>query len=132
MLSDTLGHRILLIDDKMKVCSEIACGTQWLQEAICTSSGTYLTLENVHIDQFPESCLNNRLTEIDAAGTEMVTLEVAADYRLFGACEINEALARDLTLAWGKTGDIEALRPSTKVGERFFGSSWKEQRDVRI
>lgn len=116
MLCDTLGHRILLIDDALNVSSEIICGSQWLQEAIFTSAGTYLTLENVHIDQMPESCLNNRLSEIDGAGTELASLEVEPDYRLFAACEVSEALARKLALAWGNTGDLHVVRTDRKDG----------------
>ena len=65
ILSDTLGHRALLLDRELAVRSEIPFGSQWLQDTIVTSAGTYLTLENVHIDQLPEPGLTNRLTEID-------------------------------------------------------------------
>ena len=54
MLSDTLGHRIVLLNERLEVYSEIAFGSQWLQDTILSSAGTYLTLENVHIDQLPE------------------------------------------------------------------------------
>src|SRR5262249_18278090 len=29
LLSDTLGHRIVLLDEHLQVCREIRCGTQW-------------------------------------------------------------------------------------------------------
>jgi hypothetical protein len=132
MLSDTLGHRILLIDDELNICSEIACGFQWLQEAICTSAGTYFVLENVHIDQLPDSDLNNRLTEIDGAGTQLVSLEVASDYRLFAACEVSEALARELALVWGNTGDFNFLTPSRRVVESCSRSGGEEKRDAFV
>jgi hypothetical protein len=110
ILSDTLGHRILLLNDDLTCCSQIGYGSQWLQDAIATRAGTYLTLENVHIDQIPEAGLTNRLVEIDASGTPLRGVEVEPDYRFFAACEIDRALAQDLAQAWGSSGDFDTLR----------------------
>jgi hypothetical protein len=110
MLSDTLGHRIVLLNDALTCCSQIVYGSQWLQDAIATTAGTFLTLENVHIDQLPKSGLSNRLVEIDAFGTPLRGVEVGPDYRFFAACEINRALAQDLAQAWGSSGDFDTLR----------------------
>jgi hypothetical protein len=110
ILSDTLGHRILLLNDALTCCSQIVYGSQWLQDAIATTAGTYLTLENVHIDQLPESVLTNRLVEIDASGTPLRGMEVEPDYRFFAAYEIDRAFAQDLAQEWGSSGDFDTLR----------------------
>jgi hypothetical protein len=110
ILSDTLGHRILLLNEELQVCSEIPFGSQWLQDTIISSAGTYLTLENVHIDQLPEPGLTNRLTEIDEKGRRLRQMDVGADFRLFTAREINEGFARTLAEAWGRHGDFDGWR----------------------
>ena len=118
IVSDTLGHRILLLDDKLAVCSEIPHGSQWLQDAIVTSAGTYLTLENVHIDQVPAAGLTNCVAEIDGHGNLLRRLEFEADYRLFAACEIDNALAAGLMRAWGTTEDVDTSGRNLALGER--------------
>ena len=118
ILSDTLGHRILLLDDKLVVCSEILHGSQWLQDAIVTSAGTYLTLENVHIDQLPAAGLTNCLVEIDGHGNALRRLEFEADYRLFAACEIDDALAHGLMRAWANAEDVNTFAPNLVLGDR--------------
>jgi hypothetical protein len=110
ILSDTLGHRIILLDNDLRARSEIPFGSHWLQDAIATSAGTYLTLENVHIDQLPEPHLCNRITEIDGKGQPLRTVELDVDFRLFTAREIDEAHAQALKRAWGKHGNFEAWR----------------------
>ena len=110
VLSDTLGHRILLLDDELNCRSQITHGSQWLQDTIATTAGTYLTLENVHIDQLPESGLTNRLVEIDASGVPLRGVEVEPDYRFFAACELDTEVAGELAHAWGSSGDFDALR----------------------
>jgi hypothetical protein len=110
ILSDTLGHRILLLNDKLHCCSEIVHGSQWLQDTIVTTAGTYLTLENVHIDQLPESGLSNRLVELDASGVPLRGVEVEPDYRFFAVCEVDGGFAQDLARAWGSSGDFDALQ----------------------
>jgi len=109
IVSDTLGHRILLLKG-LQVCSEIPFGSQWLQDTIISSVGTYLTLENVHIDQLPEAGLMNRLTEIDERGRRVRQMDVGADFRLFTVREINEGFACMLAQAWGKHGDFDGWR----------------------
>jgi hypothetical protein len=108
LLSDTLGHRIILLDTGLQVCGEIAFGSQWLQDTIVTTAGTYLTLENVHIDQLPEKYLQNRISEIDAKGRPLRTVHIGADLRLFTAREIGEAHANLLADVWGKSGSFDA------------------------
>jgi hypothetical protein len=110
IVSDTLGHRVLLLDRALRVCDEIPFGAQWLQDTIVTSAGTYLTLENVHIDQVPEPGLANRLTEIDVDGRPLRGLEVDPDARLFTACELDEDLARGLARRWGRSGRLRGWR----------------------
>ena len=110
ILSDTLGHRILLLTNQLNVCSEIAFGSQWLQDTIITSAGTYLTLENVHIEQLPEPGLTNRLVEIDDAGTTLRSVEVGPDYRLFTAREVDTECAHALARAWSSSGDLDGWR----------------------
>jgi hypothetical protein len=110
ILSDTLGHRILLLNEELQICSEIPFGSQWLQDTIISSSGTYLTLENVHIDQLPEPGLTNRLTEINERGRPLRQMDVGADFRLFTAREINEGFAHTLAQAWGRHGDFDGWR----------------------
>ena len=39
MLSDTLDHRIVLLNDALTCCSQIVYGSQWLQDAITTTAG---------------------------------------------------------------------------------------------
>src|SRR5215472_794756 len=110
ILSDTLGHRIILLDEDLHVCSEIVFGSHWLQDTIATSAGTYLTLENVHIDQLPEPHLRNRITEIDGKGRQLRTVDVGVNSRLFTAREIDEAHAEALNRAWGRPRKFEAWR----------------------
>ena len=110
LLSDTLGHRIILLDEELRATAEIPFGVHWLQDAICTSAGNYLTLENVHIDQLPEPDLSNRVAEIDASGRQLRALEVGADNRLFTVREVGEPLATALANAWGRTGTFDAWR----------------------
>jgi hypothetical protein len=106
VVTDTLGHRILLLDSTFGVCSEIAFGSQWLQDTIVASTGTYLVLENVHIDQLPEPGLMNRIVEIDGCGEPLRCLQLAPDYRLFNACEVDAGCAKMLAGLWGSTGDL--------------------------
>jgi hypothetical protein len=103
LVSDTLGHRIVLLDDALNADSEIPFGSQWLQDTIETSSGTYLALENVHIDQLPEPGLTNRIVEIDPKGGIVQALNIAADYRLFTVREIDAEFAQWLSGQWGAT-----------------------------
>ena len=110
LLSDTLGHRIVLLDDELKVCSEIPFGSQWLQDTIATSAGSYLTLENVHIDQLPEPQLRNRITEIDEKGRQIRAVNIGVDYRLFTVREVDGAHARTLVNVWGRRGDFDTWR----------------------
>ena len=123
ILSDTLGHRILLLNDALTCSSQIAYGSQWLQDTIATTAGTYLTLENVHIDQLPEPGLTNRLVEINASGTPLRGVEVEPDYRFFAACEIDGAFAQDLAHAWGRSGDFETLRRISNKTSSTAGSA---------
>jgi hypothetical protein len=106
LASDTLGHRIVLLDDDFLFHSEIRFGSQWLQDTITTSEGTYLVLENVHIDQMPQKGLTNRIAEIDQRGVVMRSMELSPDYRLFTACEVDDACAEMLAASWGITGDF--------------------------
>jgi hypothetical protein len=110
IVSDTLGHRVLLLDHQLEVCSEIPFGSQWLQDTIVTSAGTYLTLENVHIDQLPEPGLTNRLTEIDAEGRRLRGVDVGPQARLFTVREVDEGLARSLARSWGRSGYLRGWR----------------------
>jgi hypothetical protein len=110
LLSDTLGHRVVLLDPEANVCGEIACGWQWLQDTIGASAGTYLTLENVHIDQLPEPGLTNRIVEVDAGGRPLRGVDVGPDHRLFTAREVDGAFAHALARAWGTTGDLSHWR----------------------
>jgi hypothetical protein len=106
LLSNTLGHRIVLLTDDLEVFSEIPCGSQWLQDTIATGAETFLTLENVHIDQLPEPGLTNRIAEIDPAGRTLRSLSVGADCRLFTVREVSEPFARSLARAWGCSGEL--------------------------
>jgi hypothetical protein len=106
LLSDTLGHRILLLDSTYQLRSVIPFGSDWLQDAISTSSGTYLTLENVHIDQLPEPGLRNRVTEIDSRGFTLRELDVGPDCRLFTICEVDPSFASVLARLWGRSGSF--------------------------
>jgi hypothetical protein len=110
LLSDTLGHRIVLLDEDLLVCSEIDHGSQWLQDTIPASAGTYLTLENVHIDQLPEPGLSNRIEEVDGAGKVLRCVEVGPDHRLFTVREMDETSARALAEAWGNSGELSQWR----------------------
>ena len=110
LLSDTLGHRIVLLDENLEVCSQIACGSQWLQDSIVTGAGTYLTLENVHVDQLPEPHLRNRISEVDGSGRELRGVEVDVDSRLFAVNEIDEALAHKLAAVWGMRRSFDTWR----------------------
>jgi hypothetical protein len=107
IVSDTLGHRILLLDEALNVCSEIPFGSQWLQDTIPTSAGTYLALENVHIDQAPEPGLTNRMVELDRAGRPLRTLTIPPDYRLFTAREVESGFAQWMMEEWGGSGGLE-------------------------
>lgn len=106
ILSDTLGHRALLLDRELAVRSEIPFGSQWLQDTIVTSAGTYLTLENVHIDQLPEPGLTNRLTEIDGDGKQLRGVDVGSQTRLFTARELDESFARSLARRWHRSDQL--------------------------
>jgi hypothetical protein len=106
LLSNTLGHRIVLLTDDLEVFSEIPCGSQWLQDTIATGAETFLTLENVHIDQLPEPGLTNRIAEVDPAGRTLRSLSVGADCRLFTVREVSEPFARSLARAWGCSGEL--------------------------
>jgi hypothetical protein len=110
ILSDTLGHRIILLDERLNGYTEIPYGAQWLQDAIPTRAGTYLTLENVHIDQLPQPGLTNRIVEIDATGKPLRGIDVGPDHRLFTVREVDEARAQALTEAWGTRGDLSHWR----------------------
>jgi hypothetical protein len=107
IVSDTLGHRILFLDDAFRLCSEIPFGSEWLQDTIGTSAGTYLVLENVHIDQRPEPGLSNAIVEIDRSGRPLRRLTMPADYRLFAAREIGENLARSMVEGWTGAGGLD-------------------------
>jgi hypothetical protein len=106
VVSDTLGHRIVLLDEQLNVCSAIPFGSQWLQDTIVTSAGSYLTLENVHIDQLPEPGLTNRIVEIDDSGRPVRGVEVGPENRLFTVREVNGACAGALARAWGASGGL--------------------------
>jgi hypothetical protein len=110
VLSDTLGHRIVLLDEDLLVCSEIDHGTQWLQDTIPTSAGSYLALENVHIDQLPEPGLTNRIMEIDSEGRPIRGLDVGPENRLFTVMEVDEARAAALARSWGVSGGSSQWR----------------------
>ncbi len=110
LLSDTLGHRVVLLDEQLQVCGEIPCGCQWLQDTVGTSEGAYLTLENVHIDQLPEPNLSNRVAEILDNGTEVRALEVRASHRLFTVREVDEEFAIAVAKAWGRSGNFDTWR----------------------
>jgi hypothetical protein len=110
LLSDTLGHRIILLNHDLQVCREIPFGSQWLQDTIVTSKGTYLTLENVHINQLPEPDLRNRITEIDEQGRQLRAVGIGVDFRLFTAREVDDAHADALVRAWGKLGSFSTWR----------------------
>jgi hypothetical protein len=107
ILSDTLGHRILLLDDALRMCTEIPFGSQWLQDTILTSAGTYFTLENVHIDQEPQPGLSNHIAEIDRAGTPLGGIQVPPDHRLFAVREIPDDAAQWMIAEWGSSGDLD-------------------------
>jgi hypothetical protein len=106
ILSDTLGHRVLLLNHQLEVHSEIFFGSQWLQDTIVTSAGTYLTLENVHVDQLPEPGLTNKLTEIDGEGRRLRGLDVGHHARLFTARELDEGLAQSLVHLWNRSDHL--------------------------
>ena len=110
LLSDTLGHRIVLLNDHLEVCSEIPFGSQWLQDTVVTSAGSYITLENVHIDQLPDPQLSNRITEIDKQGRQIRAVNIGVDHRLFTVREVDEAHARTLAGVWGRRGDLDTWR----------------------
>jgi hypothetical protein len=110
VLSDTLGHRIVLLDDQLNVSSEIAYGSQWLQDTIIVSAGNYVTLENVHIDQIPEPGLTNRIVEVDGTGRPLRGVDVGPENRLFTVREVDEACAHALAQAWGTNGDLSHWR----------------------
>ena len=109
LLSDTLGTGSCC---STSICryAETPVGTQWLQDAIVTSEGAYLTLENVHLDQLPERNLSNRIAEIQENGNEVRALEVGSSCRLFTVREVDEAHATALASAWGRSGNLESWR----------------------
>jgi len=45
-------------------------------------------------------------------------VEFEADYRLFAACEIDNALAAGLMRAWGTTEDVDTSGRNLALGER--------------
>jgi hypothetical protein len=104
--SDTLGHRILLFDEGLRLCSELPFGSQWLQDTIVTTAGSYVSLENVHIEQEPEPGLANRVVELDALGRVVRQLTVPPDYRLFTVREADPSLAQWLIDDWGGNGKL--------------------------
>ena len=106
LLSDTLGHRIILLSEDLEVFSEIPCGSQWLQDTIATGADTFLTLENVHIDQLPEPGLTNRIAEVDPTGRTLRSVSVGPDCRLFTVREVSGSFARSLACAWGRSGEL--------------------------
>jgi hypothetical protein len=110
MLCDTLGHRVLLLNNALEVEHQIYWGTQWLQDAIGLSEGTYLAIENVHIHQLPASGLTNRLIEIDQDGRLLRGVDVGVESRLFTVREVDARLAHALALAWGRCGNFENWR----------------------
>lgn len=110
VLSNTLGHHIILLDDDLKICRELPWGTQWLQDTIVTSACTYVTLENVHIDQLPEPGLSNRIVELDPSEVPLHTMVLPTDFRLFTVREVDEARAWTLAQAWGRSGDLDRWR----------------------
>jgi hypothetical protein len=107
IFSDTLGHRIVLLDESLHPRAILPFGTQWLQDTIVTSAGTYFTLENVHIDQTPDTGLANRIAEIDENGKLLGKIDVPADHRLFAAREISGDLAQLLIAAWGRSNTLD-------------------------
>ena len=100
LLSDTLGHRIVLLDEQFRVTREIPFGSHWLQDTISISSGTLLSLENVHIDQTPEPGLSNQIVELDFDGKPLRRLTVPADHRLFTAREVDDETAQWMIRDW--------------------------------
>lgn len=106
ILSDTLGHRILVLDEQLKISQEIRWGSEWLQDAIGLRSGGYLTLENVHIDQLPQRALTNRITQLDRNGRRVCGVDVGPESRLFTVRELDAGLASQLADAWGRTRDF--------------------------
>jgi hypothetical protein len=108
LVSDTLGHRILLLDESLGLSGEIPFGSHWLQDTIQTSAGTLLALENVHIDQTPEPGLSNQIVELDPHGRLLRRLSVPADHRLFTAREIDQAAAQWIIQDWGLTHGLDA------------------------
>jgi len=107
IFSDTLGHRIIRLDDRLKVRSITPFGTQWLQDTIVTSAGTCFTLENVHIDQTPETGLSNHIVEIDEQGAVLGRVDLPADHRLFAAREVSEEIAMRFAEAWGYSNNLD-------------------------
>jgi hypothetical protein len=107
IFSDTLGHRIILLDEQLKLRNILPFGTQWLQDSIVTSAGTYFTLENVHIDQVPEAGLSNHIVEIDQGGAVLGRIDIPADHRLFAAREIPEIAAQSFIDTWGSGTDLD-------------------------
>jgi hypothetical protein len=107
VVSDTLGHRILLLDERLRLCSEIPFGFHWLQDTIPTSAGTWLVLENVHIDQVPELGLTNRIVELDPSGNPLFQLTIPPDFRLFTAREIGADFAESLRSTWQPPSGLE-------------------------
>lgn len=108
IVSDTLGHRILFLDESLQLSSEIPFGRQWLQDTIPISRGTFLSLENVHIDQVPESGLSNRIVELNSDGQCLRQLRIPADHRLFTAREVDDATADWIARDWGLSGEQNA------------------------
>jgi hypothetical protein len=108
IVSDTLGHRVLLLDSTCRPLVETRVGSEWLQDTVVTSAGTYLALENVHIDRMPEPGLRNRIAEVDSSGRRFREVHVDADLRLFTAREVDPFVGSVLAQRWGRTGSYDA------------------------
>jgi hypothetical protein len=106
MVSDTLGHRVLVLDENLELSRVIRYGSEWLQDAIRLSNGSYLVLENVHIDQLPRRSLTNRMSELDVDGRRIRGVDVGPGMRLFTVRELDANVAAALACAWGRTMDF--------------------------
>ncbi len=93
-----------------KSVHKYACGSQWLQDSIVTGAGTYLTLENVHIDQLPEPHVRNRISEIDGSGRELRGVEVDVEQSPVAISEIERSAAHKLANVWGMERNFDAWR----------------------
>lgn len=106
IVSNTLGHRILILDEQLRLSQEIRWGSEWLQDSIGLSNGNYLTLENVHVDELPRPGLTNRMTELDGDGRCIRGVDVGPGLRLFTVRELDSGLAAELAAAWGQTREF--------------------------